>query len=399
MFRLVVACAGVALLCAAAYFVSSPLLASYTPGYDVRTFLAALALIASLAALVVSLQTMRSNAGLRADLHILARSLDLALKQVVTRSDKHAANFGEIASSVSNEVERLADRVAVQADADERAAPSNVVPHPAARRVKPPLQAAVPAAPPSASDAEAAYARAVTAGAFDISLQPIVSLADSIAVGFEVFASLALEGGQRVDLRRPAEPATPSQAAAFERILFMTAMQTGRKRLGPASTNMPLHVALSEALLGDGKEFGAVLETLQFYPDLARSLVLSLPASVFDSAQHRQALDLLSSRGVPLAAEGWFEDGQEAAPSGLSFIKIQANRLLDREKTRRRYASGPAIVEWAARQKVTILAIDVMSDEDAVTLLDLGVELMTGPRFGGPKRLKAEDGKPRLAQV
>lgn len=394
MFRLVVACAGVALLCAAAYFVSSPLLAGYTPGYDVRTFLAALALIASLVALVVSLQTMRSNVSLRADLHILARSLDLALKQVVTRSDRHAANFGEIATSVSNEVERLAHRVAVQADADERTGPSNVVPHPAARRTK-----AVQAAAPTAGDAEAAYARAVTAGAFDLSLQPIVSLAGSVAVGFEVFASLALEGGQRIDMRRPAEPAAPGQAAAFERILFMTAMQTGRKRLGSASANMPLHVALSEALLGDGREFGAVLETLQFYPDLTKSLVLSLPAPVFDSAQHRQALDLLSARGVPLAAEGWLEDGQEVAQAALSFVKITANRLLDRDKSRRKYLSGPAIVEWAAREKVTIIATEVSSDEDAVTLLDLGVELMAGPRFGGPRRLKAEDGKARLAQL
>ena len=394
MFRLVVACAGVALLCAAAYFVSSPLLAGYTAGYDVRTFLAALALIASLVALVVSLQTMRSNVSLRADLHILARSLDLALKQVVTRSDRHAANFGEIATSVSNEVERLADRVAVQADADERTGPSNVVPHPAARRAK-----AGQAAAPTAGDAEAAYARAVTAGAFDLSLQPIVSLAGSVAVGFEVFASLALEGGQRIDMRRPAEPAAPGQAAAFERILFMTAMQTGRKRLGSASANMPLHVALSEALLGDGREFGAVLETLQFYPDLTKSLVLSLPAPVFDSAQHRQALDLLSARGVPLAAEGWLEDGQEVAQAALSFVKITANRLLDRDKSRRKYLSGPAIVEWAAREKVTIIATEVSSDEDAVTLLGLGVELMAGPRFGGPRRLKAEDSKARLAQV
>lgn len=397
MFRLVVACASIALLCAAAYVVSSPLVAGYTPGYDVRTFLAALSLVCALVALVASLRTMRSNVALRSDLHILARSLDTALRQVVTRSEKDAASFGEIASSVSGEIERLSEQVATRADADDRAGASNVVPHPAARRARS-AQPAATASHPSAADAEAAYLKAVAAGAFDLSLQPIVSLARSAATGFEVFASLALEGGQRVDMRRSAA-APPGQAAAFERILFMTALQTGRKRLGSASASMPLHVAFSDALLGDGKEFGTVLETLQFYPDLSRSLVLSLPAEVLENAQHRQALELLSSKGVPLAAEGWIEAADGTTPAGLSFLKVPANRLLDREKSRRRQPQAAGLVEWAASREITVIATEVMSDEDAVTLLDLGIELMAGPRFGEPRRLRAEDGRPRLAHI
>ena len=41
---------------------------------------------------------------------------------------------------------------------------------------------------------------------------------------------------------------------------------------------------------------------------------------------------------------------------------------------------------------VTIIAVNVANDEDAVSLLDLGIDLMAGPRFGGPKRLKHDGG-------
>ena len=81
----------------------------------------------------------------------------------------------------------------------------NVVPHPSARR--PRVAAGLPDAATPAPDhsaVEAAYRKAVAAGEFDLSLQPIVSVSRSAATGFEVFANLPVEGGQRVDLRRPA---------------------------------------------------------------------------------------------------------------------------------------------------------------------------------------------------
>ena len=41
---------------------------------------------------------------------------------------------------------------------------------------------------------------------------------------------------------------------------------------------------------------------------------------------------------------------------------------------------------------MTIIAVNVANDEDAVSLIDLGIDLMAGPRFGGPRRLKADGG-------
>jgi EAL domain-containing protein (putative c-di-GMP-specific phosphodiesterase class I) len=110
---------------------------------------------------------------------------------------------------------------------------------------------------------------------------------------------------------------------------------------------------------------------------------------------HAQALGLLSAKGVRFAGEGWNETAEGAAliaVEGLDFIKIPANRLLDREKQRRRLAPASTILESAAANDVTIIAVDVANDEDAVSLIDLGIDLMAGPRFGGPKRLKHDDG-------
>jgi cyclic-di-GMP phosphodiesterase TipF (flagellum assembly factor) len=400
MFRLAIAGLGVVLLGAAAYFVPWPLVAGYLPGIDAVPLFATLALIVSVVSAAAALRATRHAARLRADIHLLARSVDIALREIATRTDKEAAGFSDMTSSVAREIERLSEQVAMRDDiaaGAQAAIADNVVPHPSARRARNmPQSPDQPAAVTDPGTIEAAYRRAVAAGEFDISLQPIVSVARSAATGFEVFANLPLEGGQRIDVRRPAEAAASAETAIFERILLNAALQAGRKRLGAASVSMPLHVAISEAMLGDSKEFSAVLDMLQFYPDLSRSFVLSMPAGLLDpSGQYAQALDLLAAGGVRFAAEGWNEAANAAAPvgvAGLTFVKIPANRLLDRERARRKLVPATTIIERIAADNVTVVATEVATDEDAVTLIDLGVDLMSGPRFGGPKRLKPEGG-------
>lgn len=406
MFRLAVASAvAVALLCAAALFLPGSVAAGLVPGVELVPFMAMVAVLVSLVAVVFAIRAMRHAASLKADLVLLARSIDMALREVNERTDRETATLGDMTGSVAREVEKLSDRIAARDDAAQAPAKSdNVVPHPSVRRVRSQPQVPETAPAADADTVEASYRKAVAAGEFDISLQPIVSVARGAAVGFEVFASLPLENGQRIDLRRPANPTSLAQAAAFERILLTTALQAGRKRLGSATISMPLHIAASEALLADAKEFNAVLEMLRFYPDLARSFVLSLPAAIaHPSGKHREVLDLLASKSVRLAAEGWNEAENGSGPigtAGLSFLKLPANRLLDRERARRKVTAAQTIIERAAAENLEIVATEVTADEDAVSLIDLGIDLMSGPRFGGPKRFKSDGGRPgRLALV
>ena len=220
------------------------------------------------------------------------------------------------------------------------------MPHPAARRPRVASATAEAAAPaPEHGAIEAAYRKAIAAGEFEIALQPIVSVSSSAASGFEVFASLPVEGGERVDLRRLAQALPGVEAAVFERILVTTALRAGRKRLGAASAAMPLHVAISDAILADAKELAPLLDMLQFYPDLAKSIVLSVPSGLFDcggSASRRRSA-LLSAKGVRFAGEDWDEaanDTDAIGVGGIDFLKIPANRLLDRDRQRRKLVPG-----------------------------------------------------------
>jgi EAL domain-containing protein (putative c-di-GMP-specific phosphodiesterase class I) len=399
MFRTAVAGAALALLCVAvAYLLPWRIAAAYFP--LVAPLLTLLALIAALVAVVVARHALRRAASLRAELLVLARSVDIALRDVIARTGEETASLGDVTNSMAREVALLSERLPTPADEEQGpASAGTVIPHPAAERVPNPQPA-----PASDQDAiEAAYRAAVSAGTFDIALQPIVSARSNAAAGFDVFASLALDGGQRIEVRRPAAPAPLAGAAAFERILLATALKAGRSRLDAAGAEMPLHVAVSEALLSDGGEFSAVLDMLQFYPDLARSFVLSLPLSLAGPAgEHRQALDLLAAQGVRFAGEGWDEPaaGEPIGHAGLAFLKIPVDRLLDREKGRRRLAPAVTIIERAARSKLTVIATDVATDEDAVSLIDIGVDLMSGSRFGGPRRLRPEaERSGRLALV
>ena len=324
----------------------------------------------------------------------------MALRDLSARTDKDTATISDMGSAVSREIEKLSERISTTDDINAGAQPAhadNVVPHPSARR--PRVAAGLPDATtlaPDHSAVEAAYRKAVAAGEFDLSLQPIVSVSRSAATGFEVFANLPVDGGQRVDLRRPAERLPGTEAAVFERILVTTALQAGRRRLGAASTTMPLHVAISEAILGSAAEIAPLLEMLQFYPDLAQAIVLSVPVGLLDArGEHAQALGLLSGKGVRFAAEGWDDTAGIAALNaveGLAFLKIGANRLLDREKPRRKTVPASTIIERAEADGLLVVATDVANDEDAVSLIDLGLDLMAGPRFGSPKRLKPEGG-------
>ena len=155
---------------------------------------------------------------------------------------------------------------------------------------------------------------------------------------------------------------------------------------------MPLHVPVSEAMLSDSKELSAVLDMLQFYPDLARLLVLSIPARL-DRSPARAGAGHACEQGRSLRRRRLGRSRRrrpDPLPAGLSFLKVPANRLLDRERARRKVVPASIIVEQAAVGRLAIIAPEVSSDEDAVNLIDLGVDLMAGPRFGGPRRLKPE---------
>ena len=116
---------------------------------------------------------------------------------------------------------------------------------------------------------------------------------------------------------------------------------------------MPLHVAISDAILGrrQGTRAAARHAAILSRPGASRSCCRSRAACSMPAASTRRRSDLLSAKGVRFAAEGWNEAGDIAASiavEGLDFLKIPANRLLDRE--RQRPQAGPGLDDHRKRR-------------------------------------------------
>jgi cyclic-di-GMP phosphodiesterase TipF (flagellum assembly factor) len=401
MKRLVVAFALVAGFCAAVYVLYVPV-----DGWPIErrlVLISIVTLVASAAAAVLAFWSFRRTSALRADLAGIARSMDIALHDFAKRSTQDVATISEMNEQVARELERVAAHLALRKDRTRvaRTPANNVVPLPSpAPRPKP-----MPAYMPAANDGqrgpiEAAYRKALAAGTFELSLQPIVSIARGAAVGFEAYASLPVEGSDAVSVRRLAETLPGLGSASFERILLNEVLQAGRRRLGDVSEQTPVHVAVSEAMLVDSEDLNTVLERFELNPELARSVVLSLPLEAFNG-HGAEALSRLASFGVRFAAEGWNETKDGAAAitgAGVSYVKISGKRLPDRETSSIEFGMTAALVE-AAASAGTVIATDIASDEDAVRMIDLGIDLMVGERFSGPRRLKAEGDRPGRAAL
>src|SRR6185503_14963217 len=111
MVRLAVAVLGFVLLAAAAYFAPWPWLAGLWPDTNVAPLFSAIALIVSLVAAAAALRALGRVGKLSNDIHILARSIDMALRDVSARTDKDTATISDMGSTVSREIEKLSERI------------------------------------------------------------------------------------------------------------------------------------------------------------------------------------------------------------------------------------------------------------------------------------------------
>ena len=354
----------------------------------------AIALAAAIFSFVAATQARTA----RRDMVRLVNSFEMRLKELMSRSNRENAGLAELNALVEKELRGLAELVG-ERSGDGHATPSqdtarapsrsNVIPHPAS--LARPAQ-------PRGLDAplEELLAHAVRENVLEVSLQPIISVADSVAVAFDVFAHIERDGAS-VDVARLAAPAAGVGVAEFERALITAAAETSLRKLGIAGERTPLHVPLSRALLDDAATFAATIDMFRVHPGLCRTLVLCFPAEVFASEALQGRLSQLTAASVPLAADGWadaFSPKGAFGQYGIEYLRLSTDRLLEREKPSRSVRPLESILETASDATVTVVATGVSTDEDAVNLIDLGIDLLTGERFSGPRRLKDNDRGP-----
>jgi len=388
MQRILLAIGGAALFCAAVTFLLQVAISRGLPATDIVLVTASATMLLSIGAAAFAYRAYNRANLVAAELERLTRSMDAAIKDVSLRSDRDSSKLDEFNASLSSRLEALTAIVS-PTEQDEDADL-----HAPARKGKQAPSAPAPVTDqPEFSAIDVALRRMVAGGQPDLSLQPIIAAGRGEAGGFEVHFHIQPEDGKPVDIRRLERQVADVDPAAYERLALVTATEAARRKLGDISEKMPVHIAVSSALLQDGMEFATVLDIFKLHPALARSVVLSLPSDLLQSGQHSAAIELLSSLGVRFVYEDWTGSPGELdaiKKAGGGSLKIAADRLLDRVKPRKGQANGAALVETAGEAGLEIIAIDVQSEEDAVTLIDMGVDLMTGERLAAPRRLHAD---------
>ncbi len=355
-------------------------------------FLTQVSLAMAAASAAVALFVLFKVDRMQGDIDRLARSLDGALRELAAGNARNALTLGTLTETIDRQIggvlERIDTRVA-DADGDHPvAAPEgNVVPLATAPRKFPQKAGAGERLPAGWGERP-----------LELGLEPIVSVSRGAAVAFEVYASLLLEDGSEKMVRRLSGAVDPQDLVAFERTIVKAAMHASRRQFGSEGPSLPLHVAVSAAFLGDEASVREVSGLIGIHAGLARSVVLSLPAEVFTArdAAVQRGLIQLSVAGALLACEGWpgTPDARERLQArGAGIVKLSCDRLLDRLRQRRKGPTGADLADIAHGADMTVIATGVANDEDAVALLDLGIDLMGGERFSPPRKLKAPAGE------
>ena len=370
------------LLVAACVAAGALLLSAMLPGIQTfATMLAALACGLAALAAVLAFAAWRRAGENEARVLALARALD----QNRDREIAVPPDVDAIAQLVASEVERLAAASAptLRPSADETAGGL-----PPAANVEPLIRRAHRQAPGKRAAVDASLAD----GHFDIALRPVVSLSRGVGAAFDTFAEFAATGEAPFHLARLQADAPQADRARFEALLLACAIDATR-RVVAGETDAPLHVPLSRALLETGGD--AILERLRAHGRAARSIVVDLsPADLTEAGARPAMLDHLLDAGVGLCVDLVEERTPDLGGlrlAGARQVRLPASRLLGHTASRGHGARGPELAAAAREVGLAVIADGVASDDEALGLADLGIDLMSGPRFAGPRRLRGQD--------
>lgn len=307
-------------------------------------------------------------------------------------SDAEAISRGEAAISVSVG--------ALRAAAGEMRRPTEPGPSAIERGILPPLridpESTAPQPPPVGPDhaLAAQLADAITKQTLDVFLEPILGLADRKARHYEISLSLRTGAGG-------IGPEQCSELALNTGMLpLLDANRVSRasvvaRHLDERGSAGCLFAALSAASLASERFLGQFAEIYKQAPRLGERLVFSIGQGEvrgFSPAQWSTVRQLAAS-GFRFAIEDVTSvdlDLPELKAAGFAFMRIGAQALIDgvagldgsvpvAEVCRRLEGSG-----------LTLMAVDLESEEQLDSVLGAGVPLGQGPLFGRPRPVKAE---------
>ncbi|MEQ8347330.1 MAG: EAL domain-containing protein [Sneathiellaceae bacterium] len=244
-----------------------------------------------------------------------------------------------------------------------------------------------------------AVQEAVEGNRVDIVLQPVVTLPQRNTRFMTASCRLRDANGQAL----PADQAMAMVAhlglgqELDNQLLFRCVQMVRRMKRRPRKVG--LFCGLSAASLADADFFAQFAEYLEGDTELPDFLVFELPAAVLEQADEAmlQRLYHLTELGFHLGVARLADprmDAAELARAGISFARIDVDRLLPPGATGDADAGGPTVAgsradqDWLdayialRRENILPIAVGVEAEGQVPALLDLEISLAEGPLFG-----------------
>jgi len=236
-------------------------------------------------------------------------------------------------------------------------------------------------------------------------LRPIVTLPQRKASGYDLVPRLTMEDGEFAD---PPDfmPRKGGELVIrrIERLCLEEAVTIAR-RSRTAGQPATIYVPISRTTLVDAPVIDKIVVLLEANRAIAGSIALAVAEADWAvmPLNERAALAAFVSRGVRLsltAVRSLRLDFAELSGEGVRSVRVDAARFIDEPESFTDFHASD-VTSYLKRFEVDLIATDIHTEEQILTLLEDGVVLASGPYIGatGPARPDLVVDRPALEKT
>lgn len=245
----------------------------------------------------------------------------------------------------------------------------------------------------------ASIARAIEDDAIDVTLGPIVTIAEHSVSHYEMTANLRSSSGEPHDASEHdftlvgGDLDTRFDISRLNRAAALASRMDARDRGGSLLTSFLGSSVTSRAFL---ESFAHAYEVR---PRISAQLVLTFSQRAVDEFTPAawQALRDMHSFGFRLALDQVTHMGTDFAAlqqAGFRFVRLGAQPLLEGMTSRDRFVPADEILQRATLAGLSVIASGITDAAMQKRLLDAGILLGQGPLFGAPRQVNIDGSRP-----
>lgn len=230
--------------------------------------------------------------------------------------------------------------------------------------------------------------QAIEAGRLVFHLQPIVTLPQRKAHGYDLVPRLVLATGEFADA--PDFMPQHDGEAVLRRIerLALEEAVTIARRARTSGQLAPLYVSVSRATLVDAIAIDKAVSLLEANQAIAGAIVLMLAEADWSAMplSEKAALAAFVKRGVRLALGGVRSlrlDFAELAGDGVRSVRVDAQDFIAAPDRFTDFHSSD-VTSYVKRFEIDLVLTGISTEEQVLVLLEDGVALVQGPHLAGP---------------